>query len=501
MKNCLTLMVAVGLFLFVTTVAHADLFMSVSGKVVAADDGAPLSGVTLRLLSPEKGKITEAKSNAQGVFIIRDVWKGDYSIWAVSDDPFIVSSNTNVPVTVPDGKNVVGIGIKLQRGGVIKGKVVTSNGKIVANANILGTGLPATTDTAGNFLLKGVAPGLIDLAVVASSLAAKEFSATCESGKVIDVGNVVLPVGASSAIRGTVVDTAGNPVSSVILAAANVNVSGAYAKSSNAGSFIITGLSAAKFKLTVVKYGYEPLTIADVPVPSSNLRVMLTPSPVAPTGVVQYKIDNDKSAVERMYLDNIIPASFLDSFSNYEDLPGEDGSCPDDGEWIGVSIDLTAGINLKRVKLSAGGSWSVGGLACLSRKVEFGFSQNCKYGGPGKEDFFGLSYGVSDILVSNACHAKQVLGSSNGVVIGGSSGIPASKFAISSGFAIDWSGPAYSLTISGALGIPTIGKQKTMTVPTACKIFGLNSCVGVARQCETTILRAGLEDEILDLGI
>src|SRR6185369_12141931 len=168
MRNCFVL-VAIGLSLFVATVAHADLFMSVSGKVVAADNGAPLSGVTLRLLSPEKGKIAEAKSNAQGVFIIRDVRKGDYSIWAVTDDPFVVSSTTTVPMTVPDGKNVVGIGIKLQRGGAIKGKVVTSNGKIVANANILGNGLPAATDAAGNFLMKGVAPGLIDLAVVASS--------------------------------------------------------------------------------------------------------------------------------------------------------------------------------------------------------------------------------------------------------------------------------------------------------------------------------------------
>lgn len=337
--------------------------------------------------------------------------------------------------------------------------------------------------------------------MVASSIAAKEFSANCETGKIVDIGNVVLPVGAASAIRGTVVDTAGNPVPGVILAAANVDVSGAYAKSSNTGAFIITGLTAATFKLVIVKYGYEPLMITDVPVPSSNLRVVLTPSPAMPTGVVQYKIDNDKSAVERMYLDNIIPASFLDSFSNYEDLPGEDGSCPGDGEWIGVSIDLTAGVNLKRVKLSAGGSWSVGGLACLSRKVEFGFSQNCKYGGPGKETFFGLSYGVSDITVSNACHAKQVLGSSNGVVVGGSRGIPSSKFSIPIGVAIDWSGPAYSLTISGGLGIPTIGKQKPITVPTACEVFGFNACIGVARQCETTILRAGLEGEILDLGI
>lgn len=487
MRKSISLLVAIGLFLIVTTVAHADLFMSLSGKVVAADNGEPLSGVTLRLISPEKGKIAEAKSNVQGVFIIRDVRKGDYSIWAVSDDPFIVSSSTTVPVTVPDGKNVVGIGVKLQRGGAIKGKVVTSNGKIVSNASILGNGVSATTDAAGNFLLKGVAPGLQTMAAMASSIAAKAFSATSEIGKVVDVGNLVLPVDAASAIRGTVVDSAGSPVSGVIVTATNANAPGAYAMSSNTGSFVITGLSVTKFKLSAVKYGYEQFSLADVNVPSSNLTITLTPSSVPIAGMLEKFTVSNKSAVEKMYLSNVIPAS-------YEGRPGETGSCLDGG-WIGTSTDFTAGINVRSLNWSFGGSYSIGGLFCTSSRVDFGFSQHCAYGGLGKESPAAVNLGVSWIAVRDACFVDDILiPKTNGIVFSASGGIYSGGLAIESN-----NRGVASLTVSVAVGpsFPSLGWFSVDKL-TPQKL-GLSGS-GVGRICSSTLLKSILVED-LDLGI
>ncbi|HXE95225.1 MAG TPA: hypothetical protein VN642_02380, partial [Dongiaceae bacterium] len=136
-----------------------------------------------------------------------------------------------------------------------------------------------------------------------------------------------------------------------------------------------------------------------------------------------------------------------------------------------------------------------GGLACTSKHVEFGFSQDCKYGGPGKDNFFGLSLGVSDITVRDACDARDIRGESDGVVFSGFRGI------YNGGFAIDWSGGVASLTTSVALGAPLIGSKKSITAPNVYKILGLEGGIGVVRHCMTAILKAGLEGEILDLGI
>lgn len=91
MKNCSVVLVILLSCLLLSSIAHADLFMSVSGKVVAADDGAGLPNIKLVLMSQTKGRLAEARTNAQGVFVLRDVPQGMHDILAISEDPFVAS--------------------------------------------------------------------------------------------------------------------------------------------------------------------------------------------------------------------------------------------------------------------------------------------------------------------------------------------------------------------------------------------------------------------------
>ena len=142
--------------------AYAELLTSVSGKVIAADDGAGVSAVRVLLMSPQKGKITEAKSISGGFFVLRDVPKGQYDLLAIADDPYLVSLKTPVTVNVLEGKNLVGVVLKVERGGAIKGRLVTGNGQEVPHANIVASNSSsAKTDSNGYFFLKGIPAGTI----------------------------------------------------------------------------------------------------------------------------------------------------------------------------------------------------------------------------------------------------------------------------------------------------------------------------------------------------
>lgn len=413
-------------FLFVAPLTvQAELYMSVSGKVIAADNAAPLSGIRVLLMSPEKGKINEVKSNSQGTFVLRDVPKGQYDLLAIPEDPFVVSSKQPVPVTVPDGKNVVGVAMKAQRGGAIRGKVVTSTGIVIPKATVLGnSGISTTTDDYGNFLLKGVTPGTVTLAVTAPAIAAKAVSIVSEAGKITEAGNVVLPIGVESAIRGTVVDVAGNPVPGAIVAASTANATGGYTIASDTGAFFITGLgTATTYQLNVVAYGYEPVKLTDIPVPSSGVKVVLVPSPVKTASLIKYQLTIDRNDVEAMY-EKIIPASYYGNC--------REERCPE-GNWLGASLDVTGMINVPGLSLAYGGTMSVGSYYCLSSGEGFGFTQTCNYYGAGLDRVAVLSFGVTGIYAKNACCAENILDpSTDGVVYGWGYGVGGGAVAFES---------------------------------------------------------------------
>lgn len=165
---------------FFTGNAYAELYMGISGKVVEEGSNIPLANVQLVLMSQQKGKMVEAKSDTQGNFALKWIPQGPYDIIAIPQDYYTMPLKKPLPVTVPLGKNVVGVTVKLQRGGVVKGKVLTSTGVPVPQATILGSsGMSVSTKDDGTFMIKGVAPGAMTLAVMAPAIGVKTATALC----------------------------------------------------------------------------------------------------------------------------------------------------------------------------------------------------------------------------------------------------------------------------------------------------------------------------------
>jgi len=153
--------------------------------------GTPLFGVnvsvgTLISTADSNYHVNTAQCNTlrDGRFRIRDVVPGDLEIWAdTSSDPWrsnvIIPAPT--PITVSAGQKIANYDIKLEQGGILRGKVTDAEGKSIAGLMIIaneaidydsfatdeeanqvvqnaGSGI-ATTDKNGAYEIKGLKPG------------------------------------------------------------------------------------------------------------------------------------------------------------------------------------------------------------------------------------------------------------------------------------------------------------------------------------------------------
>lgn len=439
------------LFIFVLIIplsAHADLFMSVSGKVVAADNGAGLGGVRLLLMSQKKGKIREVTSNPQGIFILRDVPKGQYEIWPISEDPFVVSSSATLPVTVPDGKNVVGIQVKLARGGAVRGKVLAGNGIAVPQAAITtSSGPTTTTDAEGVFMVRGIVPGSLKIGIMPPAIGMRSIETSVREGQVTEIGTISFEVGPTSAMSGTVLDVSGAPISGAILIAHGTSKSVGYGISRDDGYFYITGMPADNnYKVSVVADGYQAMSLNDLAVPSAGVSVVLTPLTQKTSSVARYRMAS--LGPGEMYTKMVIPAFFGG------DSEG-DGRCPG-GWWSGVSADFTALLVPLGVLKSGGGSASIGRLACWDSPARLDFLSLCGEGGVSNSTI-SASIGVSGTYCHDACKRDVLLNWSHGPVFSATQSTNIPYFGPLFSFGADYNGPATCnwISVGFGVGLPT----------------------------------------------
>lgn len=458
--------------------SHAELFMSVSGKVVAADNGAALGGVRILLVSklePEKGKIAEVKSRPDGVFWLKGIPKGMYDIWAVSEDPYVVTSNTTVPVTVLDGKNVVGVAVKMQRGGAVKGRIVTETGSPVPQASVIAGSSSSVTDTEGNFILKSLPAGSVKIAILAAGIGTKTISVSTEVAKLTDIGNIELRISQETSIVGSIVDSTGAAIPDAIVIASSTEGSFGYATTVNNGKFFILGLqNSYKYKLTVISFGYEKTSLSDVTVPSTDLKIQLTKLPEQVASTNHYRLTFADNDVESFY--TIIPAAYRSCSK---------GSCSD-GNWGATSADLT-GLFPTGVLAQGGGSYSVGMFACASNLQRLDFASFCTYLGPSTSILsLNLSWSVG---YCSACCTEDLLGSSTGGYI---------SYKAASGA---WDISSSSKCFWGSLNAPLIPDSKVSGLLSQSKFLDifmylyknplnnfnsyLPSASGVIRKCDT----------------
>lgn len=273
---CSTIL-AIAINLAFVSNSFSQLFMSVSGKVLV-DYPVNLDKTIMYLAESTTNKVYRSEAKSTGEFILRDVPKGIYELYAMPDDLFARKMLNPVSITISEGKNVVGVNIKIDQGGVVQGKAVTSYGSPIRSVTVISEdGSSAETDDKGAFLLKGVRAGNSILKVLSPMLGAKTINIMVEKGKISTIADIVFDISDKSAFKGRVIDDSGEPISGAILTVFGPNNSGGYTISDEYGTFYIGSLSEGAYKVHAAAYQYDLATLDDVSMPNINLSIESPP--------------------------------------------------------------------------------------------------------------------------------------------------------------------------------------------------------------------------------
>ena len=151
---------------------------SLSGRVVTADTGRPLSRARVTLSSPDLQEALSALTDQDGRYTITAVPAGNYLVSASKAGFVMTSYGANRPqragtqVRIAQGQEVRDVDIRLPRGSVLTGRVYDENGEAIVRALVralrfqyprgerrltqMGTG---ESDDRGQFRIYGLMPG------------------------------------------------------------------------------------------------------------------------------------------------------------------------------------------------------------------------------------------------------------------------------------------------------------------------------------------------------
>ena len=212
------------LSLFIFSDLNADIYSSISGRVIAEDTGEGVADVRVNIYF--EGTQRGVKTDKNGFYIFEDLRPGSYSIIPrVSEGNYYVEKR--VEVEVPKGKNVVYVNIVLKVGGKISGQVFYNDSVTpVDHAGIdiidqnsqtaIGGGY---TDENGSFFIQGIPP--TDNADVKVSVFGyyfiKKQNITITKGQTTENINFILP-STETGVSGTVTDAETNlPIEDVLV--------------------------------------------------------------------------------------------------------------------------------------------------------------------------------------------------------------------------------------------------------------------------------------------
>jgi carboxypeptidase family protein len=166
---------------------------SLSGRVSAADTGAPLRRVQVRVGGQELRGMRGAITDADGRYVVANLPAGRYSISFMKGGFAMVAYGQKRPnqpgtmVDVADGQKLENLDVRLTRGGVIAGRIVDDFGEPIVDARVqvmrLGwmngrrraimAGRGDQTNDRGEYRLWGLGPG--DYLVMAVSMDRQMF--------------------------------------------------------------------------------------------------------------------------------------------------------------------------------------------------------------------------------------------------------------------------------------------------------------------------------------
>src|SRR5262249_6216461 len=152
---------------------------SIKGTVTGADGGKPLRRVQVSVSSPELSESRSVSTNALGVFEVRELPAGRYTITASRAGYLRLTfgqtrpGETGRPIQLADGQRVEKVDFVLPRMGVIAGRVTDEIGDPVAGVSVFSmqmryfrgrkrmvpVGPQVRTDDTGQYRLLALEPG------------------------------------------------------------------------------------------------------------------------------------------------------------------------------------------------------------------------------------------------------------------------------------------------------------------------------------------------------
>lgn len=221
----------------------------VEGTVVDAASGQPLTRFKVRLREsvgpgnvPLPVEESRAKQDKEGKFALFAPKPGNYVVEGTAESYAGCFSDV---FTITEGQTIEGVTVKMTTGGVLRGRVVDSNGKPVARAVVtsndddwtddpfmqslgeyyptLATRREVRTDSDGAYEIKGLSPALYQVDVQHAEYTrniVKGLQVT--EGETTAVEDVVLARGAT--VRGTVYEPSGKPLAGSVVQLTSTDV-------------------------------------------------------------------------------------------------------------------------------------------------------------------------------------------------------------------------------------------------------------------------------------
>lgn len=228
---------------------------SVSGRVLDAETGQPISGLNLR------SRLINGNDNARADTGL----DGTYTMWGIPDGmhEIIVNGRGYIEERIDleiDGRSVIGdFDISLTMGGAVSGTVIDADtgfplANLEVHAEVPGDGRHVAwerTDAEGRFILQGLAPGEIHVLLEGQGYHPQRITATLSGQETVT--GVDLELGQGGTITGRVTDAAtGNPISGITVRGKWVDEDfNSEAKTDDQGVYRLVGLGEGRHRLSV----------------------------------------------------------------------------------------------------------------------------------------------------------------------------------------------------------------------------------------------------------
>lgn len=266
------------------SLAYAELYMSISGYVKDADTGNGIAGVqVVATKETEPKEIHSTTTDSSGGFVLKYVPSGTYDLYIDSPSSYVtyVTNNNSNKITVDMGRNVVGLSIRLEKGGSISGKIYQQDGvtpvkgALVVASTAEDNVVFETTNNNGEYVISRLKETSSCKVVVLpdgyGGLYKKDVSVL--RGQRTAGVDFILNSDLSTGVTGSITDPAGTGIANATVLVFGSN-GGGKATTDSSGKFSILGLAAGTYNAFAMVQAHEALEKKNIQVITGELSTV-----------------------------------------------------------------------------------------------------------------------------------------------------------------------------------------------------------------------------------